>query len=85
MAGKAELAEAVAEAEGITVVRSKAIVDTVFSALLDLLADGEEVQVRGFGTFRLVTSDDRQGRNPRTGEKIDIPGRTKIHFKSSRL
>ena len=45
---------------------------------------GERVILRGFGTFQQKTSKARKGRNPATGEAIDIPERTALHFKASK-
>lgn len=58
--------------------------DTV-EALLDpmsaTLADGERIEIRGFGSFSLDYLPPRPGRNPKTGQLITVPGRYKIHFR----
>jgi integration host factor subunit beta len=58
--------------------------DTV-EALLDqmstTLADGERIEIRGFGSFSRDYLPPRAGRNPKTGESVAVPGRYKIHFK----
>ncbi len=58
--------------------------DTV-AALLDqmsaTLADGERIEIRGFGSFSRDYLPPRPGRNPKTGESIAVPGRYRIHFK----
>lgn len=49
------------------------VVNTTFDSIQDSLADGEEVTITGFGSFRITHRAAREGRNPQTGEPIQIP------------
>ena len=69
---KADLVAKVAEI-GITKKQAAQVVDCVFAAIKDALAEGDRVSLIGFGTFSIKERAAREGRNPRTGEKIEIP------------
>ncbi|EST90640.1 HU family DNA-binding protein [Vagococcus lutrae] len=72
MANKAELIEKVVEKTDLTKKDATVAVDAVFSSIQDFLADGEKVQVIGFGNFEVRDRAARKGRNPQTGEEISI-------------
>jgi DNA-binding protein HU-beta len=72
MANKAELIESVVEATGLNKKQSTAAVDAVFSSIQETLAKGEKVQLIGFGNFEVRDRAARTGRNPQTGEEIQI-------------
>ena len=57
------------------------IVDLVFNAIIDQLADGGRVELRGFGAFSTRGRDARTGRNPRTGEKVAVDAKKVPYFK----
>ena len=57
------------------------IVDSLFEGMSEALANGDRVEIRGFGSFRVNQHSDRQGRNPRTGEVVNIPPRKIPSFK----
>lgn len=61
--------------------QAQAAVDAVFAAITKSLSRGEEVGVAGFGTFRIAKTAARAGRNPKTGERIQIPASVKPRFK----
>ena len=73
MANKAELIEQVAKATDLTKKDATAAVEAVFSTIQDALANGEKVQLIGFGNFEVRSRAERKGRNPQTGEEIQIP------------
>jgi DNA-binding protein HU-beta len=52
---------------------AQAAVETVLSSITEALKKGDSVTLIGFGTFKVTKRDSRKGRNPRTGEEIDIP------------
>lgn len=81
MANKAELIEKVATATDLTKKDATAAVDAVFSTIQDALANGEKVQLIGFGNFEVRERAARKGRNPQTGEEIDIPASKVPAFK----
>ena len=78
---KAALVEQVAYATGLTKKRAEIIVDTVFGNIAKALQQGEKVELRGFGSFRLRRREPRRGRNPRTGDRVDVPPRRVAYFK----
>lgn len=57
------------------------IVDVFFDEIAQRLADGGRVELRGFGAFSTRARDPRKGRNPRTGEAVDVPGKKVPFFK----
>ncbi len=70
---KTELIAAVAEQTGLSKKDSEKAVKAVFDSIEATVANGDKVQIVGFGTFELRTRSARQGRNPRTKEVIEIP------------
>ena len=81
MANKAELIEKVAAATDLSKKDATAAVDAVFSAIQDALANGEKVQLIGFGNFEVRERAERKGRNPQTNEEIIIPASKVPAFK----
>ncbi|MFN4113275.1 MAG: integration host factor subunit beta [Sphingomonadaceae bacterium] len=57
------------------------VVDVFFDEITNRLVDGGRVELRGFGAFSTRARDPRQGRNPRTGETVDVPGKRVPYFK----
>ena len=78
---KAALVEQVAYATGLTKKRAEIIVDTVFGNIAEALQQGEKVELRDFGSFRLRRREPRRGRNPKTGDRVDVPPRRIPYFK----
>lgn len=78
---KAELVEEVAKAADLTKKDSEVIVDEVFKNIIQALNSGDKIELRGFGSFRVRKRDARRGRNPKTGEPVDIPAKTVPYFK----
>ena len=72
MANKAELIERVAGKTDLTKKEVTATVDALFEVIQEALQDGEKVQVIGFGNFEVRDRAARKGRNPQTGEEIQI-------------
>lgn len=60
------------------------IVGTVFEEVIAAMARGDRVELRGFGAFSVKQRDARQGRNPRTGETVDVPAKAVPFFKSGK-
>jgi nucleoid DNA-binding protein len=84
---KADLVEQVYEAigPGVTKKDCGAVVDAFLNAVKQALADGEHIEIRGFGTFKVRERRPRLARNPRTGESVHVPARLVPVFKPSRL
>ena len=57
------------------------VVDIFFDEIADRLAEGGRVELRGFGTFSTRARDGRTGRNPRTGDAVDVPAKRVPYFK----
>jgi len=72
---KAELVEEVTVYTGLTRAESEEAVNDIMSVITDSLARGEKVTLVGFGTFQVARRKARTGRNPQTGETIQIPGK----------
>lgn len=78
---KAELVEEVARATQLTKKQAEEIVNTVFRTIVDSLRSGRKIELRGFGSFRIRNRGARIGRNPKTGEKVDVPPKRIPYFK----
>lgn len=78
---KTELVSSVAEKAEITKKEAEKVVSAVFASVEEALAKGEKVQLVGFGTFEVKERAARTGRNPKTGEEIDIPATRVPSFK----
>jgi len=81
---KAEIVNSISDATGLTKVETEAVVNGFISTLKEALMNGENVEIRGFGTFRVKKKKPRIARNPRTNEKVEVPERYVPHFKPSR-
>ena len=78
---KADLAAKVADETGVSKRVATDAVNAVFEGIAESLASGEDVSIPGFGKFAVVARPERQGRNPQTGELIDIPAGLNVRFK----
>jgi len=81
---KAELIDAVAEGADISKAAATRAVDTFVEAVTNTLKNGDQVTLVGFGTFSVRPRAARQGRNPRTGEPINIPASNNPAFKAGK-
>jgi integration host factor subunit beta len=78
---KAELIEEVSRVSDLTKKHSEIIVDTVFKSIINALHRGDKIELRGFGSFRIRQRESRKGRNPKTGERVDVPAKKVPYFK----
>jgi integration host factor subunit beta len=78
---KAELVDEVARVVQLTKKQAETIVNIVFDSIVDSLRSGQKIELRGFGSFRLRSRKSRTGRNPKTGEKVDVPSKKIPYFK----
>jgi integration host factor subunit beta len=78
---KADLIAIVADRLKITQVQASIIVEAALKSVVTALQKGEEVEIRGFGSFRFRNRAPRKGRNPKTGEKVDVPPKRIPYFK----
>jgi len=78
---KADLISVVARRLDITQVQAGIIVAAALRSTVSALQSGQEVEIRGFGSFRFRNRAPRKGRNPKTGEKVDVPPKKIPYFK----
>ena len=78
---KAELIERVAVATDVTKKQAETIVDTIFESIIRSLKQGQKIELRGFGSFRLRERGARIGRNPKTVVKVNVPAKKIPYFK----
>lgn len=81
---KTELIAAVAEQASITKKDAEKAIAAVINSITNAMADGDKVQLVGFGTFEVRARDARKGKNPRTGEVINIPASKVPAFKAGK-
>jgi len=78
---KAELIDKVLTAADLNKKEAEAAVEAFFDSIIKSLRDGEKIELRGFGSFRLRSRGARIGRNPKTGEKVNVPAKRIPYFK----
>ena len=78
---KAQIVDRIADATGLTKIETEAVVDGFMQTVLDAVAGGDRVELRGFGTFRAVERAPRTARNPRTDVAVPVPARRAAVFK----
>ena len=78
---KADLVETVAEAADVPRKQADEVVQVILESIITALRRDEKVELRGFGSFRLRERASRQGRNPKTGEKVHVPAKRVPYFK----
>lgn len=81
---KADLVARVAELSGMTKADTEKAVEATFDAITNALKSGEEVRLVGFGSFSVASRAASEGRNPRTGEKIQIPASKQPKFSAGK-
>ena len=81
---KAQLVEEVLRVGDLTRRDSEIIVDTIFDAVIGAIKQGEKIEIRGFGSFRIRQRKPRLGRNPKTGAKVEVPAKRVPYFKPSK-
>lgn len=79
---KRELIEKLAEkVKTLSLKDSEIIVNTIFDSMTEALATGDRIEIRGFGSFQVKERRPREGRNPRTGEKVSVEEKKVPFFK----
>lgn len=78
---KADLVEELVKVSKISKKHAETIVNTVFSSITDALQRDDKIELRGFGSFRVRKRRSRQGRNPRSGDRVEVPEKRIPYFK----
>ncbi|HET8631818.1 MAG TPA: HU family DNA-binding protein [Thermomicrobiales bacterium] len=78
---KQDLVKEVASKSNMSPRQVGIVVDATFDAIRDAMANGDKVTLTGFGSFEVAQRNEREGRNPRTGEKITIAARKAPQFR----
>lgn len=81
---KADLIEEVSRLADLTRKDSEIIVETIFESIVTSLRAGDKIEIRGFGSFRTRQRKPRVGRNPKTGDRVDVPAKKIPFFKPSK-
>jgi len=79
-----ELVEHIAAANNLSKADAKKVVDSVFDAIAEAAAKGDEIALNGFGKFKVNQSPAREGRSPATGETIKIAASKKLAFSAAK-
>src|SRR5205809_6334391 len=78
---KKEIVKQISERIGLTQLKTKEIVQLTFDAIVDTLIEDTRIELRNFGVFQVKKRKARKARNPRTGEKVDVPPKNVVTFK----
>jgi len=79
---KRQLIEKLAQnVKGLSFKDAELVVDTIFESMAGALGKGERIEIRGFGSFEIRVRKPRTGRNPKTGEKVQVPEKKVPFFK----
>ena len=78
---KADLVEKVAKEAAMTKKDAEQLVEIIFDSIVETLNNGEKIELRGFCSCRVRERNSRKGRNPKTGESVDIPAKRVAYFK----
>ncbi len=82
---KADLVNKISREMNISKQEAEAGINLFFQTIKEALQREEEIELRGFGSFRFRKRNPRMGRNPRTGETVQIPSKKVLYFKPSKL
>ena len=78
---KADLVEEVIRTSNLSKKHAEIIVNTVFHSIIAALQRDDKIELRGFGSFRVRRRRSRQGRNPKTGDRVEVPAKRIPYFK----
>lgn len=79
---RADLITRLASSAAISIKDAEPVLSTVLESIGDGLAQGQRIELRGFGVFQRREQNTRQARNPRTGEEVMVPAKATAHFKA---
>ena len=78
---KSEIIETLSKKINLATPKTKQAVNAIIDSMIDSLASGDRVEIRGFGSFGVRKREPRQARNPRTGESVNVDAQYFVHFK----
>ena len=81
---KADLIEEVSRVVEMTRKEAEVIVEAIFDSIVRSLRGGDKIEIRGFGSFRTRQRKPRVGRNPKTGDRVEVPAKKIPFFKPSK-
>jgi integration host factor subunit beta len=81
---KADLIDEVSRIADLTRKDSEVIVESIFDSVVRSLRAGDKIEIRGFGSFRTRQRKPRVGRNPKTGDRVEVPAKKIPYFKPSK-
>ncbi len=82
---KADLINKISQELNVPKQKAEEGVNLFFETIREAILRGEEIEIRGFGSFRFRKRTSRAGRNPRTGEPVSVPAKRVLYFKPSKL
>jgi integration host factor subunit beta len=80
---KADLVEEISKDTGLSKKDTNIVVNLIIDNLIKALAEGDKVELRGFGSFKVKSRKSRKARNPRTGSSVEVPAKLVPYFKAS--
>jgi len=80
---KADLVEEISKDTGLSKKDTSIVVNMIIDNICKALAEGDKIELRGFGSFKVKSRKPRRARNPRTGEAVDVPAKLVPYFKAS--
>jgi len=80
---KADLVELISERTGLSKKDTNVVVQGILDNICHALSEGDKVELRGFGSFKVKQRRSRRARNPRTGRPVDVPSKLVPYFKAS--
>ncbi len=81
---KSEMADKLAEKINVKKQQAEEIINIFTNSIIEALAQGDKVEIRGFGSFRVRHRNEKEGRNPKTGEKVFVPSKKVPFFKTGK-
>ncbi len=81
---KADIVEDISEKTGLNKKEAFVVVDLMIENIKKALSEGDKIELRGFGSFKVKKRNQRKARNPRTGETVDVPAKLVPFFKVSK-
>ncbi len=81
---KADIVEEIAEKSQLNKKESFIVVDLIIDNIKRALTEGDKIELRGFGSFKVKKRNQRKARNPRTGATVDVPAKLVPYFKASK-